>query len=175
MAFDKAYLDELFKKRKRGIFASRPFLGFADDQRVVLKDVFPGSPVVVLSPVDVFDSWPAIVLEGPEFQINVLHDSLLKLVQRKFSGKKGSWSGICQTSAEKIEMFYNYGKYPWERLLLIEDMFRRDAMLHADLKLEKFSKIEVVYKNEQVLTASVALPEEVANGNVELPRIAFLQ
>jgi len=175
MAFDRAYLNELLKNRKRGIFASRPFLGFADDQRVALKDVFPGSSVVVSSPVDVFDSWPAIVLEGPEFQINFLHNSLLKLVQRKVSGKKGSWGSIRQTSAEKIEMFFNYGKYPWERLLLIEDMFRRDAILHADLKLSKMSNLEVVYNNKTAVFAYVPLPEGIENGKIELPAIAFLQ
>ncbi|MDP3934921.1 MAG: hypothetical protein Q8Q46_01730 [Candidatus Giovannonibacteria bacterium] len=175
MAFDKAYLDGLLKNRKRGIFASRPFLGLADDQRVVLKDVFPGSSVVISSPVDVFDSWPAIVLEGPEFQINFLRKQLSPIVKNSASEESGFWSNILQTSAEKIEMFFNYGRYPWERLLLIEDVFRRDAMLCADLKLEKSSKIEVVYNNKQVLATSVVLPKEVANGNVELPRIAFLQ
>ena len=172
---NKADLEKLLKNRQRGEFM-RDFLGLADVQRVTLKNVFPGSGIVVLSPVEFHNPWPAIVIQGPEFQINFLHDHLLKLIHGTASQKIGKWDGICKKNAERIDLSYRYGKWPWDRVNLAEYIFRRDAIRFANLKLAEAATMDIVYEDRTVLdNIEILLPEEVENGTVEVPSIAFLQ
>lgn len=166
---------KVFRERKREEFL-RPFLGSADIlQRVAVKKVFPASGIVVLSPVEIHDAWPAVVLEGPEFQINFLYDFLLNLAGKTSSVEDGKWTGVCKKNAERIDLFYTRGKYWWERILLAEYVFRADAMAYANLKLSEVSELEMVYNNQTTTFTEIPLPDGVKNGEIDLPAIAFLQ
>lgn len=172
---DKDKLERLLKTKQRGTLI-REFLGVADIQRVTLRNVFPGSNIVAVSPVESHAPWPTIVLQGPEFQINFLHNCLLKLVAATISEKNGKWNGICKRNAERIDLSYEQGEWPWNRVHLAEYIFRRDAAKFANLKLTELSTLRIIYDGKKVLDdITVSLPDDVENGDVELPQVAFLQ
>jgi len=152
----------------------RPFLGNNDIQRVTLYGAFQGSRVNIVSPVEIHDPWPAIVIEGPEFQVNFLHSYLLKLVSATVSKDDDKWDGVYRKNAERTDLFYKYSKEPWSRVELMEHRFRRDAMLYGNLKLAEVSLLEIIYADKQVFSQSIGLPIGLKNGEVEIPIVAFL-
>ena len=152
----------------------RPYCGNVDDQRVTIYGAFPGSPIVVVSPVEIHDPWPAIVLQGPEFQINFLYEYLLRLIEATACEESNKWHGIFRRTAERTDIFYKYGEGPWSRIELMEYKFRRDVMRYADIKLAETSILEIVYASQDIFRKPIALPEGVKNGQIELPLVEFL-
>lgn len=155
----------------------RVFLGFNDPQKIVLRPVFYGSPLLVVSPVGAPPE-TYLYIEGRKDHLQFLFPYLVKLVKQAPSdpeGKWGTWTGVeGYNETGKITLFYHYGTSPLDRMSLLEHHFRRDVVFYCGLRLATPSFLEVFcrgvglhWHDTFVLSG---LPDELEqNGSIEFP------
>lgn len=176
MKYTQDELERLLEKwRKSRGETIRRFLGKSDVQRITLYDLFPGSEITLTSPFEYHKSWPNIVVQGPEFQLNFLYSYLEKLVRLKPQEQSRGWNGILRQTNRRIDLTYMHDDPALPALIeLMEYRFMRDAMIYAKLKLSEIATLEIVREEKILLRQPIGLPEEIENGHIELPRIEFM-
>lgn len=155
----------------------RVFLGVDDSQKIILRQVFYGSPLIIVSPVGV-PSETYLYVEGPKNHLQFLFPYLVKLVKQAPTDPKdewGTWTGVeGYNETGKITLFYHYGASLLDRMTLLEHSFRRDVVFYCGLRLANPSLLEVFcrgaglhWRDTFVLTG---LPDELEqNGLIEFP------
>ncbi len=153
---------------------SKPFFGSQIVDHVALYALFPGSPIEIIAPAEFDEGWPLIVA-GPQFQIEFLYSYLLEVVRKSpISKEEGNWQGIYRVSEEQANLFYRRGDL-LGRLRLIEERFRRDLVLYANLRISEKSVLEIFHGRLGVVERiTIDLPEGVQNGDIEVPRFAWI-
>lgn len=149
----------------------RKFYGKEDVQQIALRNIFPATPLTVVSPIDLVHELP-LVIEGPHDHLKFFFPFFRKLVKLNPvdpEGRWGTWSGITFSDDNRIDLSYRYGYSRTDRFELLEHKFRRDIVFYCDLKLCEETILEIIQFN-RMDRIMLSLPEELpANGTIVYP------
>jgi hypothetical protein len=157
----------------------REFFGMDDLQQILLRCVFPGSPLVVVSPLEAPDQ-TYLLIEGPKEHLAFLYPHLVQLVKDvpvDCNGKWGTWTGVeGYQETGKLTLFYHHGDSFKDYVQLSEHHFRRDIAFYRDLKLAETAFLDIIWGGRQWLYDEIiGLPEELEeNGAIEFPRLRLM-
>lgn len=152
----------------------RFFEGTKDDQAVIVRNVFEGSPITVSSGIGLLeDRENGIMIEGPNHHLKFLHPFLVRLRNDSIdSNEFGFWVGVTWSKAKEwLNLFYLFGDSLRDKIELLEHKFRRDIVSSCGLKLSERARV-IVRMGTRIESWNVGLPKELEkNGHIEFPQI----
>ena len=150
------------------------FEGIKDNQAVIVRNVFEGSPITVASGIGlVEDRENGIMIEGPIHHLKFLHPYLVQLKGDSIdSNEFGFWVGVTWSNTKKwLNLFYLFGDSLRDKIELLEHKFRRDMVSSCGLKLSERARV-IVRLGTRIEGWDVGLPKELGmNGHIEFPQI----
>jgi hypothetical protein len=158
--------------------AKRVFCGKDDQEAVVVEKVFPNSPLVISSGINLHPDKNGIAIQGPHKHLDFIFPFLVQLLAiRPDSEKLGKWDGLDWFNKEWLSLYYSFGQSFADIFLLLEYKFRRDVCFFCNIKLNKKALIKVINNGEIVFNAQLSgLPEGLEkNGEIELPELPKIE
>lgn len=148
------------------------FKGKHDPDRITLEKVFTVGDVVFSTPFEEVGRHRRVVIEGAEPLIDFIAEHIQGLTEYDAGNPYGHWVAIAPYAEDQgLEVFYE----PLDKIiaafrLLVFDL-RKDLIRACDLRLSPVAHVTVTRSQITCLQQPVPLPQEVGNGQIELPRI----
>lgn len=150
----------------------RFFLGKDDPDRITLENVFPVGDVVFSTPFEEAGRHHRVVIEGGEPFVEFLAEHIHGLTEYDETNPYGRWVAIAPYGDDEgLEIIYEPLDKKVAAFRLLVFVLRTDLVKACDLKLSSVAHVTVTKGHITCLHQIAPLPEEVGNGQIELPQI----
>jgi len=140
----------------------------------MLENVFPTGDLVFSTPLEEVGKHQRVVIEGGEPFLDFIARHINGLTQYDERNPDGRWTAITPYGEDQgIELFYEPSAKLMAGLRLIVFVLRRDLVQACDLKLSPVAQVTVTLGHITCLYQNAPLPEDIGNGQIEVPRVIF--
>jgi len=151
----------------------RHFEGYVDKSAIVLKDVFPGSDLVISSPFEFSGKRSGVYIEGAPEHVEIVFGKITELLGAYIDEKMfGRW--IAATPPEDDlprAILHCEAAADFEKVRLLNFVFREQLAKVCDFYLSTISVLLIRVEGREIENRWVALPKDFPNGTIRLPGI----
>ncbi|MDD2753320.1 MAG: hypothetical protein PHT44_01810 [Candidatus Portnoybacteria bacterium] len=151
----------------------RHFEGHVDKSAIVLKDVFPGSDLVISSPFEFSGKRSGVYIEGAPEHVEIVFGKLTELLGAYIDEKMfGRWIAATPPEDDLPRAILHYeASANFEKMRLLNFVFREQLAKICNFHLSEISVLLVRAEGREIDKRWVALPAGFPNGSVRLPEI----
>ncbi len=150
----------------------RFFLGKDDPDRIMLERVFPVGDIVFSMPFEEAGRHHRVVIEGAEPYVDFVAEHIHGLTEYDEANPYGRWVAIAPYGDDEgLEIFYEPVDRSIAPFRLLVFVLRADLVKACDLRLSSVAYVTATKGHVTCLHLVAPLPEDLGNGQIELPAI----
>lgn len=151
----------------------RHFEGSADKSAIILEDVFPGSDLIISSPLEFSSARSGIYIEGNSEHVEIVFNKVTGLLGLYIDEKMfGRWIAVTPPEEDFPRTILHYEALnDFEKIRLLNFILREQLAKVCNFYLATISVLRLRMDGQEIQRSWVALPAGFPNGTFRLPKI----
>lgn len=151
----------------------RHFDGSLDKSAIILEDVFPGSDLVISSPMEFSKERSGVYIEGSPEHVEIIFKKLTELLGLYIDEKLfGRWIAVTPPEEEVPHTILHYeAMSDFEKVRLLGLVFREQLAKVCNFHLATISILRLRLEGLEIQRSWISLPAGFPNGTFRLPKL----